>query len=402
MPFAGFINKPDEETIFEFTKNNFISCTQNILISITSEALKPITFITSTLQELFDEFFTALQMIRVMIANIRKNTENIAKEILSRILNVTVPLRVLLLTLIDTMSKIQGILTAALYTSLAAFLSLQSVLGVMANFIVLFLMVMVGIIAGMWLMPFTWPMAISSTALFVALSIPMALILNFLTRVLGVRTEYSLPVLRPVPKLCFDGFTILRLQCGKEIFIKDMKPGDVLFDQKTRITSVIKIAYRKEVDMYKLLCGKNTILVSGSHLMFHNGNWIPVSNLNFERIEYNEKFLYCLSTSTKQLPIDSFLFADWDDVPTWNETFPSPSPSSGFEINTRIDCFSTQKTIQDIQIGDLLDTDNIVYGIVQMEGMKYHLLTSKTFLTISGRTFLDFDTSMENFYFSKN
>ena len=57
MPFAGFINKPDEETIFEFTKNNFISCTQNILISITSEALKPITFITSTLQELFDEFF---------------------------------------------------------------------------------------------------------------------------------------------------------------------------------------------------------------------------------------------------------------------------------------------------------------------------------------------------------
>ena len=53
--FAGIINKPDNETIFEYTGENFTYCIQNILGNITGIALEPFTVILSAIVEVYEE-----------------------------------------------------------------------------------------------------------------------------------------------------------------------------------------------------------------------------------------------------------------------------------------------------------------------------------------------------------
>ena len=45
IPFAGLINKPPEESITKFTYDNFYSCSQDLLTSITGFNIEPLTFI---------------------------------------------------------------------------------------------------------------------------------------------------------------------------------------------------------------------------------------------------------------------------------------------------------------------------------------------------------------------
>ncbi len=56
MPFAGFINKPDNKTINEFTAENFSYCTQDILNNLTGEVVQPFQFLTNYLLTIFQGF----------------------------------------------------------------------------------------------------------------------------------------------------------------------------------------------------------------------------------------------------------------------------------------------------------------------------------------------------------
>ena len=73
IPFAGFINKPDDATITDFTQDNFNYCTQNILQDVTKVAVMPLNFITESLTMLYITIANSIQRIRVMIDSIRKN-----------------------------------------------------------------------------------------------------------------------------------------------------------------------------------------------------------------------------------------------------------------------------------------------------------------------------------------
>ena len=42
IPFAGIINKPDDDSVLEFTQKNFINCSQTMLRDIVDNAFKPI------------------------------------------------------------------------------------------------------------------------------------------------------------------------------------------------------------------------------------------------------------------------------------------------------------------------------------------------------------------------
>ena len=106
-----------------------------------------------------------------MMANIRASMASIAKEILGRVLNIMTPLQTIIIAVMDSMQKINGVLTAGLYTSLGTYYALKSLLGAIVQFIIIILIILVGLILGMWILPFTWPLAMTMTAVFVSVAI---------------------------------------------------------------------------------------------------------------------------------------------------------------------------------------------------------------------------------------
>ena len=71
-------------------------------------------------------------------------------------------------------------------------------------------------------MPFTWPAAASMTAVFLAIAIPLAIIIYFMTEVLHIKSS-------KIPKLrCFDRKTCIYLQNGTFKHIQDINVNDIL------------------------------------------------------------------------------------------------------------------------------------------------------------------------------
>ena len=177
-----------------------------------------------------------------------------------------------------------------------------------------------------------------------------------------------------IPKLrCFDRKTKFMLIDRSYKYIEDMKPQDVLSDGST-VTSKI-IVTSKDLQMFNL----NGIIVSESHIVKYNNKWIHVSEHPYaEKIHsYTEPYLYCLNTSTKTIILNDIIFTDWDEIYDDSLEFilnyySIQSPENiaklvdcGFQKNTKIKLFNEEKTIDMVNIGDILSTGGVVYGKVE-------------------------------------
>lgn len=375
IPFAGLITKPEGSTVAEYTAENFTYCTQNILSSITGYAVEPITFTVNALKEVANGIKDAIQDIRGMFDKIRTYFQSISEEIMGRIMNVMIPLQQIIISFKDFIMKIQGGMTAALYTSMATYNTLQSLMGAIAQFIIIILIAIAVIVAIFWLTPFTIGAAISGTAIFIAISIPMAIILAFMTDVLHIHTNLSIPSIK-----CFDKNTMIKMNNNSTKKIKDICIGDCLINNN-RVTAIIKVE-TKGSKMYSL----DDIIVSDSHIIFYKNNWIPIcKHPEAQLIEnYNEPYLYCLNTSKKIIKIKNYIFTDWDEIYDKtilqiknNPVYPVKKKSdihkyldSGFNSNTKIKMHTgIYKKIKNIKIGDFLDKGIKVYGIVKINGL---------------------------------
>jgi hypothetical protein len=405
IPFAGLINKPDGVSAFDFTQQNFTYCMQNILTSITGEALQPLTVVTGTLGTLFDDIREGLNYIRTIVANVRTNMASMAQEVLGRIMNIISPLQVILIAFMDSMEKIRGILTAGLYTSLGTYYALQALLGAIVQFIVLILIILAALIIGLWIIPFTWPAAITGTAIFLATSIPLLIIMIFMNQVLHVDITSPIPAVPQRPHLCFDEDTQLEMEDGTFTPIAEIKVGDILRDG-IRVTATLKVT-SENAEMFSL---GDDVVVSGTHLVEFEGKWIPVSQ-HPERKSiptYKKPYLYSLNTTTKRIPIGEFLFADWDDVIV--EELPKNTITGGYIETTPIVLQKCDlREIKDIAVGDILEHGEKVIGVVQMDtedldtnyihiqnnlknpaSQLYHLLTECKYFHVDGKKVHDY------------
>ena len=119
IPFAGFINKPPGKSISEFTQENFSYCLQNILKSITGDAVQPLTYVTNLLQNIYMQFSNEIQSIRKLLSNVGGNMEDITNEIMGGAVNFVVPLQEIIVGMKDTLGKIQGVLSTTLIVMVA-------------------------------------------------------------------------------------------------------------------------------------------------------------------------------------------------------------------------------------------------------------------------------------------
>jgi hypothetical protein len=225
-------------------------------------------------------------------------------------MNMMIPLQQIIISFKDLVGKIQGAMTAGLFTLLGTYYTLKSLLGAIAQFIIIILIALAALIFMFWIFPFTWGFAISNTVIFVAISIPLAIMLAFMSDVLQVQTNLSIPGLQKPTSSCFDENTVLCMNDGNKKKISEIRVGDILMNNN-EVTSIFKVS-SKGSKMYKL----GNILVSSTHIINYNNKWLPISQHPDAVICHNyvSPFLYCLNTVCKTISIDDYLFTDWDEV----------------------------------------------------------------------------------------
>ena len=371
LPFAGFITRPEGVSISDYTAENFTYCSQNILSSITGFAVQPLTLITQSLQSVANIVKNEIQSIRTMFAKIRSSMQGISEEIMGRLMNIMIPLMQIIISFKDLVSKIQGTMTAGLFTLLGSYYALKALMGAIAQFIISILIALAIMIAAFWIVPFTWGAAMANTVIFVAIAIPLSIILAFMVDVLKVNTNLSIPKVK-----CFDKNTLIRMNNGIEKKISQIEPGEILSNNNI-VTAKIKVE-REGSTMYFL----NNVLVSDSHIVNFNNKWIRVGEHPNACIyhSYNENFLYCLNTSKKIIEINNTIFTDWDEI--YDENLNKVLNKSqltkecihkhldcGFHGNTKIELKDKlSHSLNNIKINDILENGEKVYGIVELDG----------------------------------
>lgn len=390
IPIAGYINKPPNMSANEYTKKNFEYCTQNMLVDSTGRAVQPITFITNTLSNISKLLISSLNAIRGMFDKVRNSLKDVSSDVMNRVVNITVPFQEIFLSMRDFIAKIQGSLTATLFTFLGSYYAMQSFMNYTAQLIIQVLVAMVAAIVILWAVPFTWGFAAAMTAAFLALSVPMAVILGFMIDVMKVNPGVKMPSLK-----CFDKNTMVEMNNGSFKSIEKIHVGEKL-KNNNRVTAKIKVETRGS-NMYCL----NDVIVSDTHLVrvpeLNGYKWIRVCE-HPEAIKvqsYNEPYLYCLNTKQKEFEINKCVFSDWDEIT--EEKFSTLLQNlkynkkvlfkkdihkhfdGGFTSDTLIrmeremdDIYvfgiSKYKPINKINIGDVLENGEKVYGLVEIDG----------------------------------
>lgn len=377
LPFAGWIMPPIEgQSSADATYQNFVYCSQSILSSITGVFVTPITFLLQSMSNITSELSDSIDADRAMFDKVRIFFQTMTEELMARILNTTIPLQQMVISVRDMFSKIQGSMTAGLFTLLGSYYALKSLMGAIAQFIITILIALAAMIAVFWILPFTWGAAIANTAIFVAIAIPMALILAFMVDILKAQPDLAIPRLK-----CFDKNTQIKMYDETFKPIHKIHVGDKLFGKGGIVTAVICVQTHGSI-MYEL----DGVIVSDSHLVLLRQDDMYIRVAEHPRAKrltyYNEPYLYCLNTTTKLIPIDHLLFSDWDELYGKKLDFIMNLPlkpalkrtseihrfyDGGFEPTTQIQMKNGDiKYIKDVFIGDLLKNGEIVYGIAKI------------------------------------
>jgi hypothetical protein len=174
---------------------------------------------------------------------------------------------------------------------------------------------------------------------------------------------------------------------GSEKPIFDIEVGDVLINDN-KVTGKIKVETEGS-EIYNL----NGVIVSNSHIVKYNNKWLPVSEHPYSiKIDsYNEPFLYCLNTTSKIIVINNICFTDWDEI--YNNDISKFNTLLCIKFNNRKQPYKfktadvhkyfdggfigttliklkndTKKMIQNIEVGDILENNENVYGLVEIDG----------------------------------
>jgi hypothetical protein len=373
IPFAGLINKPPNQSFFSYTGDNFNHCLNNILASIAQDFMQPIDYAVNTFEGVIKGFIKDIQNIRKRFSGMISNIESIDKEIMGRILNFLMPIHKMIIKLKDMIGKVNGVLVANLYTIITGYFGIKAFIGSFAKVMIEGLIALVAIIIPLLLFFFTAPLAIPFLVAFgIVAGFTIAVIVG-LEDILHMSTSSV-----PSKPHCFDPFTIVEMNNGKYKPIKNIRPGDKL-KGNNKVTASFKVMRNEDMYCYK------SVIVSGSHNVWVDGQWIQVKNIPgiYKVNKYEENVLYCLNTEKQIIEINDTIFADWDDIDDFESQTINKKQSSyskyklkekmlvSYPGDTVIQSIDKSKSncyyyIKDIRIGTKLSANNYVTGLVKI------------------------------------
>ena len=136
IPFAGLVMPHSKKTNLELIDENFQGCIQNILTSISDDALAPINYALSVVNSIVQEATDAIQSVRGMFNKIRTDIKDTSENISGRTLNIMIPFMEMTIYIRNIMGMVQGNFAAAIYTLLGTFLTLKSAIGSIIEIII--------------------------------------------------------------------------------------------------------------------------------------------------------------------------------------------------------------------------------------------------------------------------
>jgi hypothetical protein len=243
------------------TSENFSFCIQNMQSSYMGVLLQPLNYNFSVMTDFGTSLTKNLTDVRAFFSNIRTYTTDIVQSIFGVFLNILVEFQRTIVNIKDLFGKLTGIMTTMMYTLQGSMMTMES----------------------------TW----------------------------------AGPPGQLTRALCFHPETLIKLQNGEEIKMKDIKLNSVLKNgaqvrAKMQISNLDKNGDNIEF-LYSIKGGENNlpILVSGSHLIYcpNKERFIHVKDLPEANIILTEKceVFECLITSNHTIPIGEWIFHDWED-----------------------------------------------------------------------------------------
>ena len=412
VPFAGMINKPEGQSTLEYTQQNFNYCLNEMLKPVSLQALSPLDYLMRGLTQIYTVVMNMIMYIRGMIDNIRTRLAIIIRDIYQRVLKILIPIQDMILRTKDILAKSVAIMKVALETAMGSYLMLKSTMGVMVSagawsliigavvLVVLYGMFIAAIMFFPWTLWYVVGMIASFTAAYITVMVLVLVIMGFMRSTMEISPSLKVapPPKKPKPKSssCFDRATTIRLADGDGVKnICDVCLGDVLEDGG-RVTATLKLSSAGE-DMYVI----DDVVVSGTHSIQLDGVWVRVcDHPDAVRVtSYTDPFLYCLNTTTKQIPVNNSLFIDWDEVDEatekklraavedvavfddqsgWTEdakAFVHRYFDDGFETHAVVELRDGgARRIGEVEIGDVLVGGSVVYGLVRIDkrGLRQH------------------------------
>lgn len=123
------------------------------------------------------------------------------------------------------------------------------------------------------------------------------------------------PIIKTLNTLCFDPETIVKLNNGTELSMKNTKIGDVL-DGGSTIIGKVDVKNHYDDYFYAVQNGNHDILVTGTHLLFDESvkRFRKVSENPIARqTNIKNDMFHCLITDDHQIKIGEHIFWDYDD-----------------------------------------------------------------------------------------
>ena len=273
----------------------------------------------------------------------------------------------------DTMKKMNGVLSAFLYTLIAQFYAMKSFVGSFIDMMIVGMIASSASIVALWIIPFSWPVAIPATVFYIVIMTLLIIVKVNMARILMISSG-SIPPKPGKPANCFHKDTIIKTKNGP-IKISKLNPGDKLEDG-TIVTSLFKTSGLKNT-FYDL----NGIIVTGNHHVYNE-------TIGWNRVERDprailldgitHKHVYCLNTQSKKICIKNHVFMDWDEVDITdiltlkNKKYIYTKEdinyylNSGFFKNTMIELKNNEKKkVQNLNVGEMLKNDIKITGIVK-------------------------------------
>lgn len=363
MTFLAPLFQPegDNRSGFRYTYDVFVECNKGILFKIVLWFFAPFYKLFNLLNEFYSLVLQLGLSLRNSTIKVTTALKKVFSDLLNKIYNIIVPFQKIFPVLKDTINKVNAFLI----------IGVNTIRGILMTFKASMSALYQGSIDLMILISLT-PFVIFLFPVF----IPIGLVAAGLERIFGLK------YLAPIPKFpfCFDENTNILTKQGK-VKIKDISIGTVLHDN-SKVTAKF-VLDRNEQDMYLL----NNVIVSGSHKILFENNWIEVFNHPHAKIikNYDKPYIYCLNTNNKKIIIDSMIFSDWDDIDDndineLNEKYSTLFNNiikesniqnyfeSGFVKNTPIEIEDGRTVhIQDLEINDVLINGSIVKGLVEID-----------------------------------
>ena len=407
MPFAGIINAPPDKDKLEYTFDNFSFCLNKILDDIVSFAMAPIIFAIHSISLVYKALIDMIKEIVRMFDYLRTMITDVIKRIFGNIMNLLIPFQYMIIKMKTLFGKIAAAQATTLYTFLATYMSILTSMKITYEFIVTFVFVFVGIIVAVWAIWVAFlglnPVpAVIASALTVVLIVFLGLLSNFavfLQDILGVAGS-PLPGVPGKPHICFKSSTPIKTKDYGNIPISNIKPNTYL-DDGSLVTAVLKLDAKNQ-QVYKIFdeeLGKYIHVTSDHRILYKNHEtgeikWVLMKeHPNAERDHsFNDDYVYCLNTNSKQINIGSHCFKDWDDLDEDSydklqnviyysfENYPSkedlniipqsiyPFFEGGFTKNTKITLLNgKQIPINKVKTGDVLSNNATVYGLVKIK-----------------------------------